>query len=245
MMLRAVTESEWSKMQLFCFTFAGGTAAFFDVLEERCAGRLAFVKLEYPGHGARRKEPLCDTFQQVARDLCRTIKERYTGDGYALLGYSMGSITLLEVLRTILTENLLPPPRAVFLAAHVPAVEVHLDQCSEAEVDEYVRQRTISFGGVPQALLNNRSFWRMYLPLYKADYRMISRYDFAALRFTTDVPAVVFYSEADTPRTRMEAWRTFFVGDCEFIEYEGSHFFINEHCTEMAQVILDKLGVQR
>ena len=42
-------------MQLFCFTYAGGTAAFFNQLEAACAGKIDFVKLEYPGHGLRRK----------------------------------------------------------------------------------------------------------------------------------------------------------------------------------------------
>ena len=232
-------------MQLFCFTFAGGTAAFFDALEKQCGGHISFVKLEYPGHGTRRKEPLCSTFQEVAADFYAAIKERYDGGGYALLGYSMGSITLTEMLRTILAKNELPLPQAVFLAAHIPAVEVHLEQYTEEAADDYVKQRTISFGGVPERLLNNKSFWRMYLPLYKADYRMISRYDFAALQFTSDVPAVIFYSESDTPRAEIRAWKNYFIGECEFIEYSGPHFFINEHCAEMAQVILKRLEVER
>lgn len=232
-------------MQLFCFTFAGGTAAFFDALEEQCRGRVSFVKLEYPGHGTRRKEPLCTSFEQVVVDFYAALKEKHSGGGYALLGYSMGSITLLEMLRTILAKNELPLPRAVFLAAHIPAVEIHLEQCAEEEVDDYVKRRTAAFGGVPEKLLNNRSFWRIYLPLYKADYRMISRYDFTALQFSTEVPAVIFYSESDTPRTQMEEWKKYFTGECEFIEYTGSHFFINGHHAEMAQVILKKLEVDR
>lgn len=50
-------------MQLLCFTFAGGTAEFFNQLEDICTGKIDFVKLEYPGHGSRRKEKLCDTFR--------------------------------------------------------------------------------------------------------------------------------------------------------------------------------------
>ena len=230
-------------MQLFCFTFAGGTAAFFDDLARRCAGHLTIVPLDYPGHGTRRKEPLCATFQQVAADFARIIKERYDGGGYALLGYSMGSITLLEVLRTIAVRQELPLPRAVFLAAHAPAVEVALKHCPPEKLDDYVRQRILAFGSIPETLADNRSFWRMYLPLYRADYRMLSRYDFRTVRFSTDVPAVVFYSETDTPRARMEAWKNYFTGPCEFVEYTGPHFFIRAHCGEMAQIILQRTEV--
>lgn len=230
-------------MQLYCFTFAGGTAAFFNQLEETCAGRIDFVKLEYPGHGSRHREKLCDTFQELAVDLYGQLKESFSGGDYALMGYSMGSIAVLETLRYLMGQEELPYPRRVFIAAHEPRTMVGLDKYNTEDLDEFVKSRTILFGGVPRQLVNNRSFWRMYLPLYKADYLMIGRYDFEHLVYTTDIPAVVFYSEQDTPRAQMEPWKRYFTGDCEFVEYTGSHFFINEHYREMAAVIMERLGM--
>ena len=72
---------------------------------------------------------------------------------------------------------------------------------------------------------------------------MIGRYDFDNLPFKTDVPAVIFYSEQDTPRAQMELWRKYFTGNCEFVEYPGTHFFINEHYREMSALIRERLGV--
>ena len=230
-------------MQLFCFTFAGGTAVFFNQLEEACAEQIEFVKLEYPGHGLRHKESLCDTFQELSVDLYRQVKEKYSGGDYALMGYSMGSIAVLETLRYLTIMKRLPYPRYVFLAAHEPKTMVELNKFGSDGLDEYVKERTILFGGVPEQLVNNKSFWRMYLPLYRADYLMISRYDFEDLVYTTDVPAVVFYSEQDTPRVGMELWKKYFTGSCEFVEYTGTHFFINEHYREMAVLIKERLGV--
>lgn len=230
-------------MQLFCFPFAGGTAAFFDQLEKTCAGQIDFVKLEYPGHGLRRKEKLCETYEELEEDLYGQLKKNYSGGDYALLGYSMGSIMVLEVLRYLSEKEELSYPRYVFLAAHKPQIMVSLDGYSPEEQDEYVKKRTILFGGIPRQLVDNSSFWRMYLPLYKADYQMISQYDFDDLTYVTDVPAVVFYSEQDTPRAEMELWKKYFIGNCEFVEYPGTHFFINEHYREMAALIMERLGV--
>lgn len=230
-------------MQLFCFTVAGGNASFFDPLEEACAARIEFVKLEYPGHGFRRKEKLCDTFQELSIDLYGQIKEHYSGGEYAVLGYSMGSIAVLETLRVLTERNELPYPCHVFLAAHEPKKIVDLEKCNQAELDEYVKNRTILFGGLPEQLVGNKLFWRVYLPLYKADYFMISRYNFDQAAYISDIPATVFYSEEDTPRAEMEHWKRYFVGCCEFVEYTGSHFFINEHCKEMAILIKERLGV--
>ena len=230
-------------MQLFCFTFAGGTAAFYNQLEAACTGQIDFVKLEYPGHGLRHREKLCDTFQELSADLYGQLKENYCGGDYALMGYSMGSIAVLETLQYLMRKEELLCPRHVFLAAHEPRTMVDLDKYSSDELDEYVKGRTILFGGVPEQLINNKSFWRMYLPLYKADYLMIGRYDFENLVYTTDIPATVFYSEQDTPRAEMELWKKYFTGSCEFIEYTGTHFFIDEHCREMADLIMERLGV--
>lgn len=230
-------------MQLFCFTIAGGTAAFFNQLEETCGSQMEVIKLEYPGHGLRHKEKLCDTFEELSRDLYRQIKEKYAGGGYALMGYSMGSVAALETLRYLLARRELSEPKYVFLAAHEPRAVVRVDKFSSGELDQYVKDRTILFGGVPERLVHNKSFWRMYLPLYRADYLMISRYDFESLEFTTDIPVVVFYSEKDTPRTSIEQWKKYFTGHSEFAEYPGTHFFIKEHYREMAALIMERLQV--
>lgn len=230
-------------MQLFCFTFAGGTAAFFDQLEEASVSQIEFVKLEYPGHGVRYKEKFCDTFQELSKDLYEQMRAKYSGGEYALIGYSMGSIAALETLRYLMGIGGLPVPKHFFLAAHKPKAMVNLDEATPETIDEYVKNRTIRFGGVPERLRNNNSFWRIYLPLYKADYLMIGRYDFEKMDFTTDIPATVFYSETDTPRSEMEQWKKYFTGSCEFVEYTGTHFFINEYYREMAVLIKERLGV--
>lgn len=229
-------------MQLFCFTFAGGTAAFFNQLECACKSEIEFVKMDYPGHGERRKEPFGESFQDLGAEYVELIKKQYKGEGYALMGYSMGSITVTEIIRRIIDDGTLDMPLHIFLAAHDPHVEIDFSH-EDMDIDEYVKKRTIKFGGVPEKLLNNQSFWRMYLPLYKADYLMISRYDFNKLTLKTTIPTTIFFSEEDTPKTKMEKWKKFFVGECELVEYNGSHFFINDHYEEIAEIIMERLCV--
>lgn len=228
-----------NKPQIFCFTFAGGTGAFFDGIE-KAAPELAWVKPDYPGHGTRRKEPFCESFDRLGDDQFARFREAYAGGRYALFGYSMGAITLCEVLRRILAAGM-PAPEQVFLAAHEPRSKAELAGYRPDELDEWVKARTIRFGGIPEKLIGNQSFWRMYLPLYRADYSLIGRYRFEDLDLQTAVPATVFYSETDTPRREMEDWRRYFTGACEFAEYSGSHFFIQEHQGEMAEIIRQRM----
>ena len=225
-----------SKPQLFCFTYAGGNAAFFDLIEKDLP-ELELVKLEYSGHGTRHREPFYRDFDELTDDMFRLLTERYYGGEYSLFGYSMGTIALAEVLKRIIADSKMRKPTHVFLAAHEPHSKAELIGFTDDELDEWVKDRTIKFGAVPEKLLNNKSFWRMYLPIYRADYSIIGKYSFEELFLKTTIPVTVFYSETDTPRSEMELWKKYFIGECEFFRYEGTHFFIQNHHAEMADVI--------
>lgn len=225
-------------MKLFCFTFAGGSAAFFDPLEQCIGTSIEVVKLEYAGHGTRHRENFYHSFSQLAEDLYRVIRSCWhKGEDYALLGYSMGSIAAVETLKEILFDNELPPPVHMFLSAHEPHTKIELSGYSETDRDELIKARTIRFGGIPEELVDNKSFWRVYLPIYRADYTLIGNYDFQRLSLKSKIPTTVFYSETDTPYANMAQWKQIFIGECSFVRYEGNHFFIQKHCQEMADVI--------
>lgn len=230
-------------MQLVCLTFAGGTASFFDQMDPYLSGDITLLKLEYAGHGVRHREPLYRSFAEMTDDLYPKLKQVLTpGEPYALFGYSMGSISALELLRRIAATGESPLPEHVFLAAHEPQTKRELLDFTPEKRDEWVRQRTIMFGGIPEKLLQNKSFWRIYLPIYRADYLLIGGYDFGHIGFRCQVPATVFYSETDTRFADMVKWRRYFTGPCDFYCYEGTHFFIREHTGEMAEVIKEKLS---
>jgi len=228
-------------MKLICFTYAGGTAAFYNGLREQLSPDIELTAMEYAGHGQRYKEPFYNDFIELANDMYESISTTIKdGDAYALMGYSMGSISVVEVLKRILQENNRPPEH-IFLAAHEPKTKESLAEFWDSEHDDLVKERTIQFGAVPGKLLNNKSFWRMYLPIYRADYTIIGKYRFEELEMKSSIPATVFYSESDTPYSEMDAWRDYFIESCEFSQYTGNHFFLNNHCSEIAEEIKRKL----
>lgn len=227
-----------SNPTIFCFTYAGGTAAFFDLIEKDMPS-VDLIKLEYAGHGSRHREKVYDSFDDLADDMLLRVQKQITED-YALLGYSMGSIAVVEVLRRII-DTKLPLPRHVFIAAHEPHAKSELSGFTSDEMDEWVKKRTIEFGDVPKKLIDNKVFWKTYLPIYRADYTLIGEYDFERLDLHTAVPASIFYSEADTPIKEMKLWEKYFE-TCEYHCYTGNHFFIREHHKEIADVIMNRLA---
>ena len=230
-----------SKPQLICFTHAGGTSAFFDKLEKDLPD-YEMIKLEYSGHGKRYKEVLFHNIDELVEDLLGIIKSDYILDSYALMGYSMGSIVLIEVLKRIINDPNMKNPIHVFLAAHEPNSRSELVGFTDNELDYWVKERTLKFGEIPEKLENNTIFWRIYLPVYRADYCIICNYNFENIRLSSTIPATVFYSDSDTPKYNMELWRKYFIGDFKLYNYCGSHFFINDYHLDMSKVI--KLRMQ-
>lgn len=235
-----------NKVQLFCFTFAGGNSSFYDQLEVQLNPCVELIKLEYAGHGTRHRDEFYNNFCELAEDMYYMIKSHINIDGrYALMGYSMGSISAVETLKLISSLSEIPAPEHVFLAAHEPHTKIELANFEDREFDNKVMERTIQFGGIPESLVHNRIFWRTYLPVFRADYSLIAQYDFNNLNFQCQIPATVFYSETDTPFADMKQWQNIFRGLCGFVCYEGNHFFIQEHSKEMAEVIEERLDVQK
>ncbi len=229
-----------NKTRLFCFTYAGGTKSFFDEIEKDLSG-IELCAFDYAGHGERYKEPFYDSFEELADDMFNKISNRLD-DNYALFGYSMGSITTVEVLR-IIHKLGLQLPSHIFICAHEPHTKSELLGFKPDELDIWVKERTISFGDVPEKLYNNNVFWRTYLPIYRSDYTIIGKYEFEKLDLRASIPLTVFYSETDTPIKDMKQWEEFFTETVEYIRFDGNHFFIREHHVEMAQIIKDRLGV--
>ena len=227
-----------NQKQLYCFTHAGGDASFFDNIKSSLPG-IEVISLDYAGHGSRCDEDFYPDFASLADDLFEQIKTRIKGE-YALLGYSMGSISAVEVLERILDSDI-ARPKHIFLAAHEPHTKSELLGFKEEEADEWVKRRTIEFGAIPERLWKNKVFWRVYLPLYRADYTVIAKYEFEKLDLKTDIPATFFYSETDTPREDMDLWKQFFIGECDYYQFEGNHFFINQHLDEITKIINEKL----
>ena len=222
-------------MVLFFFPHAGGSAKSYSSFKRFLPKELTVVPMELSGRFTRSSEPLLDTVPDCVSDLIEKHSEYITGE-YALFGYSMGCITLVEVLKRLADLKGYPLPCHVFIAAHEPLSRTEYPDNAEL-TDSWVRERTIQFGTVPDKVLNNKSFWRMYLPLYRADYSMIGRYRFEEFNKNFHIPATIFYSETDTPKEGMYLWKDIFVADCDFKQFEGAHFFIRQHHEQMAETI--------
>lgn len=129
-------------------------------------------------------------------------------------------------------------PDHIFLAAHEPYSRKELAGFNNATLDEWIQERTIRFGGISESLIHNKRFWRVCLPVYQADYKIIGNYDFRQPNIITKISTTIFYFETDIPYSRIKDWKYYFIGECDLIPFEGNHFFIYRHEREIMDTII-------
>lgn len=227
--------------KLFCFSIAGGSSELFHCIEPYLSREIRMIKLEYAGHGIRMREPFYTDVDALVEDMYSMIRDDLKDtDEYMLFGYSMGCIALSATLAEIISREELPIPRHVFLAAHIPGVSGKVLSDEELENDDAMKSVLIQFGGIPQDIASSAIFWKLYMPIYKADYRLMRSYSFDKLRLKTDISTDVFLCEDDTSYDEMQKWKKFYVGELAFHSFIGGHFFVKSHAERIAEIISER-----
>ncbi|MEG2522337.1 MAG: alpha/beta fold hydrolase [Lachnospiraceae bacterium] len=226
------------KIQIFCLTYAGGNATFFKCLEKYLPQEFEVIAIEYAGHGNRRKEEEYISFDDMVEDIQKIIKlKRNHTIPYSVLGYSMGSLVAFEVLKNRCEEK----PLCFFLAAHEPPHCKSEIQKNGISNDKELKDRIIGLGGIPSQLISNKRFWDIYMPIFKKDYNLLHRYEFKE-SVMLDINSIIFYSEEDTPFSKMSEWQWYFKPQCEFCKCPGNHFFFNSSIKLIANKIIEKIS---
>lgn len=221
-------------MKLICFSHAGGSAEFFLELKKILNPmNIEVVAIEYAGHGRRMAEPAYNHFDELVREMLIELEEIVAeSEEYALLGYSMGSVVLAEVVRNM--HNKLPS--IVFIASHGPKVKY--DDVNWSEVgDAHIKKRITGFGGLADKLVDNRVYWRVYGPIYRNDFRILDEVEFDNNVISDTTPAVILYSAEDELCANIKDWNKYFTKDNIFYEFEGGHFWVNNNWEIVADII--------
>lgn len=211
------------KKQLFCITYAGGTAKFFDVLEKELADCYEVHALEYSGHGSRRNEPFYDNCESMFMDIAEQIRLLRKDVPYEIFGYSMGSLVAYEVAAHYMGAD---QPGKIFVAAHEPPNIDSKGKYFAALNEEEFLEKMIEFGGIDERLVGNKRFLKIFFGPLRADYQYIMEYQCREQIDRINCDIVVFYSEKDTRRVDMLKWDQFTCADIILYELEGNHFFL-------------------
>ena len=192
--------------------------------------------MDYPGHGKRFSEKLLESVEEIASDAIKHISFQKE---YSLLGYSMGTMVVLEIL-SIIKDKGLPLPVNVYFCALEPIIcgerRISWKDSSETEILKSLKQ----LNGTPDEFFENEELIDLILPIVRNDFHAVSNYKINEYNFGRNISFYIIYSNDENKRN-ITNWKHYLGENISFYHVDGTHFFIhNENGLKALKEIIIK-----
>lgn len=223
--------------QIICFPYLGGYANSYITLANTLNNNLEVWSLNLPGHGPSNLEAMQDLTSVL--DLCFNSLKNIVKKNYVFFGHSMGGIIAYFLTQRIMDSQQfnLKPSCLILSACSVPSYfsEKRYSNLTDADLLSCL----VSYDGIPEELIHEKSLLEYFLPIYRADFKILensSSFEYKPL----DIPAYFLWGEADRMVNIDMAlqWSKYFLQNLKLIPIQGgSHFFIHDKVGEVVNKI--------
>ena len=224
-------------LRLFCFPYAGGSAAVFRELAGALPSGIELWAANLPGHGSRLQET---PFSELA-PLVKRLAQVFPDDRpFALLGYSLGGRLAFELARQLRRQERHLPQHLFIIASaapHLPPQGSTWHTLPDADLLAELRQ----YNGLPEVLLEEPEVLDLLLPALRADLTISATAGYARER-PLPVPITALGGRSDplvTPEA-LAAWREHTSEHFRLDLFDGDHFFFRGVERDLIAGIINK-----
>jgi medium-chain acyl-[acyl-carrier-protein] hydrolase len=230
-----------TRIRLFCFPYAGGSAANFRSWQDAFRSDIQVLPVQPPGRGERLPEPAFKHLPEMIQALGPALLP-YFDKPFAFFGHSMGALISMELTRWLRrTGN--PMPVQLFISAR------RAPQLSSTELPSYdltesaFIERLRELNGTPPEVLDHPELMQLMIPLLRADFSVCETYQYQA-EPPLNCPITVFggLGDVEVPRESLEPWREHTTASFSLHMFPGNHFFIHSAQRDVLRLILETLG---
>ncbi|MDR6504218.1 surfactin synthase thioesterase subunit [Burkholderia ambifaria] len=236
--LDATPSASRATRRLFCFPYAGGSAAVFRGWSERLPAAVDVRPLHPPGRGRRFPDPLLHSIDELADEAAEAIAPLLDRP-YALFGHSMGASVAFEVAQRLRGR---PAPACLIVsgrgAPHLPPKGPPIHRLPDVGfLDEVMRM-----DGTPPDLVTQPDIVKIILPILRADFEAIETYRpephppldcrIVALGGRDEVGSVA----------AVASWRDYGTGEFRGELVPGDHFFLRGRAERFFEILNEELG---
>lgn len=227
------------RFRLFCFAYAGGSAASFGAWQAELDPAIEVCAIQLPGRGSRFGEPPCRSMPELVLRIAEKIAAQ-SDLPFAFFGHSLGALLAFEVA-SYCDRHGLPMPEHLFASGcnapqlRSPSKNLHL------YADAHLISALHAYQGTPPEVLRNTELMTLLLPMLRADFSLAENYQYHP-RGQLGIPITVLAGKADdyTTPEQVAGWQRETSGQFNVHWFEGDHFFLNEE----RQRVLDCLGAE-
>ena len=227
-------------MRLFCFPYAGGTAAIYRGWSEIISPTIEVCAVQIPGRGTRIDErPYTDL-----RLLVSAISEALLpclDKPFALFGHSLGASLAFELSSLLQRKHSIETACPFVSARRAPRVPNDSPITYNLPEEEFLAHlRTLN--GTPSEVLENSELMQLMLPVLRADFQLIQTYEYQE-EPPLNCPITAFAGVDDvkvTPK-QIEAWREHTTSRFGLHTLPGNHFFIHSKQQDLLRILTREL----
>ena len=229
-----------TKIRLFCFPFAGGSASSFQTWVNHCPSQIELCRIQLPGRENRIQETPITSLKSLINQLTPVIKP-YLDQPYAFFGHSMGALISFELTRELAKHQQRMPQHLFmsgFRSPQLPNADLPIHRLADQLFLDALRR----YQGTPETVLNNSDLMAVYLPILRADFKLIETY-FYRQDHPLNCPITVLGGCNDTKvsQAEIEQWQIQTNQQFTLHLLSGGHFFINQHTEIILQMIAQTL----
>ena len=232
-----------ARLRLFCFPYAGGSAAIFRLWHKHLPPDVEVCPVELPGRGGRFKEkpfdrldPLLEALQEVFVPLCGE-------KPFAFFGHSLGALIGFELSRWLRrTENL--HPSLLCISAYGPPRRLSPDRFRYHDAPEgRFLDKMKKMNGTPVEVLQNPEVMALFLPILRADLAIADFYEYVD-EAPLDCPIFAIGGENDEEvnPSLVSEWGRETAADFRWKLFRGNHFFLHSASEEVLKELSRSLS---
>lgn len=217
--------------RLYCFPFAGGTAAAFRQWRQHLPLSVELRVCQLPGRHDRLHEAPAADVGRLAEMLVDDLVAEGDDRPFAFFGHSLGSLIAFEVTRELRRRER-TAPRLLAVSArpapHLPAYRGQLHDRPDGELLAALSR----LGGIPAEVLDRQQLIDLSLPAIRADLRLSETYTPTPHTALGEdrVPCPLLVSGGDQDPLvsfeELEGWRRYASGPVTVTQYPGDHFYL-------------------
>ena len=229
------------RFRLVCFPYAGGGPAAFRPWGRALPSDVELCIVHLPGREGRWREPA----PQHADGLIEPIAEALLpllSTPYVFYGHSLGTLIGFEVARYLARVHRTLPAHFVGGAHRAPHLPNPHPEIRHLGDDQFVAEINRRYGGIPQAVIDNRELLELMLPALRADFSVYESYcykDAASL----GCPITMFGGSADrfVSDAEIAEWRVHTSARFQHTTVPGDHFFIQSRRDVVLDAVLENV----
>lgn len=209
--------------RLFIFPYAGGAPSSFNKWAAEFPNDIEVSIVHYPGRGSRFNEPPIKELFVLVEEIANAIQPELDKP-FFFFGHSFGAVLAFELARRIR-----PQPQILFVSAcgapHIPNPNRPVHALSDSEFIKSLQE----LNGLPAEVTNNAELMELLLPVLRADFEAIEKYQYTSTEHRLECPIIAFGGSEDfhVDCARLDAWEHHTNNNFKSKIFQGDHFFIN------------------